>query len=280
MDRIFISLGLSLIFLVGSALASGKVQFHGARPSRGLLAKDNDGGDPDPICCGMLQSINFTSNLPVVIIDTYRQLVNRTKIPASLCSCSTGMKGGDYRGPVKMKERGGINTQRYNRLRQYAVYLNQSDPFLGMPGGTHFILHAQQNDTFDLKFWMGLELARATGQWTPLTQHTEVGALLDGPNFLTKDVVTMCGNVPNVLKVLRDDGAPLEYPRHYRGIYMGVEHIERDKNRLNLTKNTDPANPSGGFIMEFRHGERDPDASWIIGNVYAQSFQDIRTGTY
>lgn len=26
---------------------------------------------------------------------------------------------------------------------------------------------------------------------------------------------------------LIDDGAPLAYPRHYRGVYMGVEHIQR-----------------------------------------------------
>lgn len=24
-----------------------------------------------------------------------------------------------------------------------------------------------------------------------------------------------------------DDGAPLAYPRHYRGVYMGVEHIQK-----------------------------------------------------
>lgn len=62
----------------------------------------------------------------------------------------------------------------YNKFTQYAVYFNQSDPFLGMRGGKHFILHAQVNDTLSLKFWTGLELARRTGQWTPSTQHAEV----------------------------------------------------------------------------------------------------------
>jgi hypothetical protein len=65
-------------------------------------------------------------------------------------------------------------TELYNKILQYAVYFNQSDPFLGMPGGNQWILHGQQNDTFDLKFWLGLELARLTGEYTPRTQHAEV----------------------------------------------------------------------------------------------------------
>eukprot|EP00884_Botryococcus_braunii_P020801 jgi/Botrbrau1/7404/Bobra.0112s0005.1 len=73
-----------------------------------------------------------------------------------------------------------------------------------MPGGSQWILHGQQNDTFDLKFWLGLELARETGEYTPRTQHAEL--------FIV------------------DDGTPLAYPRHYRGIYMGIEHIERGFN--------------------------------------------------
>jgi hypothetical protein len=33
---------------------------------------------------------------------------------------------------------------------------------------------------------------------------------------------------------LVDDGAPLAYPRHYRGIYMGLEHVERVRTSKHL----------------------------------------------
>jgi hypothetical protein len=41
--------------------------------------------------------------------------------------------------------------EQYNQILQYAVYFNNSDPFLGMPGGNQWILNGQVNDTFELK---------------------------------------------------------------------------------------------------------------------------------
>ena len=65
----------------------------------------------DEECCGRLADINFSSNLPVVIVDTYGVGLTRDKVNASLCTCSTLSKG-DYNGEVQVSLRGGDNTRK------------------------------------------------------------------------------------------------------------------------------------------------------------------------
>lgn len=43
----------------------------------------------------------------------------------------------------------------------------------------------------------------------------------------------------------------------------------QEKHRINITKNDDPKDPSGGFILEFDHGQREDGVSWVVGNMYA-----------
>ena len=64
----------------------------------------------DEECCGRLEEIGFSSNLPTVIVDTFGVALTRDKINASLCTCSTLPKG-DYNGDVKVSLRGGDNTR-------------------------------------------------------------------------------------------------------------------------------------------------------------------------
>ena len=65
----------------------------------------------DEECCGRLEDINFSSNLPVVIVDTDGVGLTRDKVNASLCTCSTLPKG-DYNGQVQISLRGGDNTRK------------------------------------------------------------------------------------------------------------------------------------------------------------------------
>ena len=77
----------------------------------------------DEECCGQLSAIAFSSNLPVVIIDTFGVPLTRNKVNASLCTCSTLPKG-DYNGDVKVSLRGGDNTREAPDSPLQACYLS------------------------------------------------------------------------------------------------------------------------------------------------------------
>ena len=66
----------------------------------------------DEACCDQLAALqpSFSSNLPVVIIDTFGVQLTRDKVNASLCTCSTLHKG-DYAGEVEVSLRGGQTTR-------------------------------------------------------------------------------------------------------------------------------------------------------------------------
>ncbi len=66
----------------------------------------------DQACCAELTDISFSSNLPVVIVNTGGVTPSRTKITAELCTCSMGLKhGGDFSGNVTVHVKGGTDTR-------------------------------------------------------------------------------------------------------------------------------------------------------------------------
>ena len=69
-------------------------------------------GIADTACCAKLTAAKFSSNIPVLVLDTDGQaLVGRNKTNATLCTCGAGnLPGGDYDGPVSIHYRGGVDT--------------------------------------------------------------------------------------------------------------------------------------------------------------------------
>ena len=65
----------------------------------------------DGACCAMLAAINFSSNLPAVVVNTDGATVTRTASNSSLCTCSQGLKHGDFSGEVAIKIRGGTDSR-------------------------------------------------------------------------------------------------------------------------------------------------------------------------
>lgn len=198
---------------------------------------------------------------------------NRTKTAARVTTC-TPDGALDFSGPARARVRGGTNTQRFNRILAYAITdfggrgaglkkaakkggggggagdggapaPRGSAALLGMPSGRHFILLGQQNDTFGVKGWAGLELARAMPaleggdgapplRWTPRARHVEL-FLVDGAH-----------------------GAMLSRA-DYRGVYLLSEHIEPGPERVRLG--------ARGALATFLHGEPDPEGTQVWGPV-------------
>ncbi|KAK9802916.1 hypothetical protein WJX73_006542 [Symbiochloris irregularis] len=192
-------------------------------------------------CCTRLQAIGFDSNLPVVIVDTRGVIPSRDKIRADLCTCGSP-EHGDYAGNVRFNIRGGQNSQRRNQLFQYAVKMGESDNFLGMPKRKNWILHAQQLDPFSVKNWLGFNLSRGTGEYASSTQFAEL--------FIV------------------DDSTALEYPKHYWGVYLGLQKITQGKNAVDITDTNETTQPEqSSFILEFEHGQNYKNESTIAGPV-------------
>ena len=70
--------------------------------------------------------------------------------------------------------------EQYNVINQYAIKLPDTSPFLSMPSRKNWILHGQSNDSFGFKYWLGFNVSRGTGEYTPATQHAEVSGLSAG----------------------------------------------------------------------------------------------------
>ena len=309
-----------------------------------------------PPCCASLAQAGFklSPGMPVIILTTTTgsnngsgggggKPLDRTKAPVEICACSSsssdgGGGGGDASSSVPSSDlqvpglarvRGGVNTQRYNSIKQFAIYPELgkktkeaskgskagdnggnetsaatvaaapgaaaeaagaaaapplSPPpsfhssFVGLPRGKQFVLIGQVNDTFSLKYWTGLELARKMAASSSAGKNP--GDALPVPRARQVELFVV------------DDGRPLAFgsspspSQHYRGVYLLAQHIDpalipgmaAGGNKKKAKKESLSSGGSGGgggggggklspgsFISTFLHGERiDPDFSAYV----------------
>ena len=250
-------------------------------------------------CCDALNRAGFplSPGMPVVVVTTAKPL-GRSKSPSEVCACGgSGSSDDDLRGiPVLARVRGGVNTQRYNSIKQFAILVpglkkekflkgadgdNKSEAvsspspssstFVGLPRGKHFVLIGQVNDTFSLKYWTGLELA---ARMAAATKPPSDALVVPRARHVELFVV--------------DDGKPLSFgppSGHYRGVYLLTQHIDpalipgmkakKDRKKKNGNDDTNETSPSpspsssssssdpplsklnpNSFISTFLHGER------------------------
>ena len=65
----------------------------------------------DETCCALLRDIDFSTNLPVVIVDTNARNVTRRATDSAICTCSQGLEKGDVNTTVGFRIRGGTNSR-------------------------------------------------------------------------------------------------------------------------------------------------------------------------
>lgn len=193
-------------------------------------------------CCQRLATINFTSNLPVIVVQQSSQnLIGQgDRVPlANLCTC--GSNAEDYNGSAEARIRG--NSSANNAKKSYRVALvdkdgeNNNFELLGMPKENDFVFYGPEAErSLGLENYLTYNMFRSTGNsWGPRTVYAEL--------FLT------------------EQGQPLSID-DYMGVYLLVENIKRDKNRLNITKwdDTLPGPIKGGMLFAYEndnHGSGD-----------------------
>lgn len=182
---------------------------------------------------------NFTSsNLPIVIINTNGQvIVDEPKIPADMGIIYNGPgirnnvndPFNNYSGKVGIEIRG--QSSQMFPMKSYSVDLwdasgnsiNRS--ILGMPSESDWVLYAPYTDKTLMRNFLAYTISREMGRWAARCHFVEV--------------------------VINGD---------YKGIYVLMEKIKRNSNRVNITK-INPIDISGdvltgGYIFSL---DKEPD---------------------
>lgn len=176
--------------------------------------------------------VPFTSsNLPIIIIDTNgKPIVDDPKIEADMGIIDNGASvnnvtdpPNDFSGKIGIEIRGS-SSQMFPK-KQYGIELwddegeGLSASLLGMPEEEDWVLFAPYNDKSLMRDVLAYNLGRQLGGYAPRTKYCEV--VLNGV---------------------------------YQGVYVLIEKIKRDKNRLDINKldpdETSGNNLTGGYIFK------------------------------
>ncbi len=188
------------------------------------------------------EPLQFSSNLPIVVIDTYGvTIVDEPKIPGFMGVIDNGPGAtntyGDpfnnYNGHIAIELRG-QSSQMFPK-KSYALETrtasgdNLNVSLMGMPSENDWVLYAPYTDKSMLRNAVTFDLGRKMSTYCSRTRYCEV--------------------------VVNND---------YKGIYMLMERIKRDKNRVDIAT-LDPheitgENLTGGYIL--RVDKMDPDFSY------------------
>jgi len=176
-----------------------------------------------------------STTLPIVYIYTNFQLIwNEPKITAVMGIINNGYMQwnhvtdsfNDYLGYIGIETRGNISQlyaqKSYGFETRDSLGNNLDTSLLGMPQDNDWILYGPYDDRSLMKNVMTFELARQMGYWAPRTKLVEL--------------IINYGFGPD-----------------YRGVYVLMEKIKRDNNRVNIAKldSNDLAGDSvtGGYIL-------------------------------
>lgn len=183
----------------------------------------------------------FSSNLPLVIINTFgQQIPNGERVAASARFIDAKKSRSTLFGSADLDGRGEINVRGHTSLRhpKHSFHLKTKDEahqplkaaILGFPKDSDWILYAPYPDKTLMRDVLGYELSNLLGQYAPRTRFVEV--------------------------FVNESGRKLSL-RDYVGVYVFEEKIKRGKNRVNIQKlekddNAEP-NVTGGFIFKKDH---------------------------
>lgn len=192
-----------------------------------------------------LSPVAFTSsNLPIIVIDTHGQTIpDEPKITADMGIIDNGPgvrnnvtdPFNHYNGKIGIEIRG--SSSQIFPKKQYAIETrdalgNDLDvSLLGFPEESDWVLYAPYTDKSLLRNVLAYKLANDMGRYASRTRFCEV--------------------------VLNGD---------YRGVYVFMEKVKRDKNRVNITKigATDIAGDAvtGGYIIKIDKLEGENIQGW------------------
>ena len=199
--------------------------------------------------------LDFTSsNLPIVVIDTDSQeIVDEYRIVANMGIIKNG-EGvrnhitdpfNDYSGKIIIEIRGSTSQSYFKKSygfeTQYEHGEKRNVSLINLPEENDWVLHAPYSDKTLFRNILAYKLARDLGQYAPRTKLCEL--ILNG---------------------------------EYQGVYVLIEKIKRDWNRVNISQlNTEDLSSediSGGYIIKIDKLTGNSGPSWQseIGGILFQ----------
>lgn len=180
------------------------------------------------------QTVDFqSSDLPIIIIDSFgEQIPDEPKITAHLGIIDNGEGNrnyltdsfNDYDGVIGIELRGYSSQtwpkKPYGFETRDSLGENNNVPLLGMPSENDWTLHAPYVDKTLMRNVLMYQLANAMGMYAPKTRFCEL--VING---------------------------------EYMGLFVLIEKIKKDKNRVNISK-PDLTNITGGYLLEMTSTER------------------------
>ncbi len=184
-----------------------------------------------------------SSNLPIIVIDTHgEEIIDEPKIPADMFIINNGPGVRNSLGdPYEFSGRIGIeirgsSSQMFPK-KQYGVETrDEADEgidvsLLGLPEEEDWVLFAPYNDKSLMRDALAYKLGRDLGRYAPRTRYCEV--VLNGS---------------------------------YNGVYVLIEKIKRDGNRVDIAK-LEPEEVlgedlTGGYIIKIDKTEGDSGPGW------------------
>ena len=235
---------------------------------------------------GLGRTKPFTSNLPIVIIDTAGNWIqDEPKIPASM-KIIYDESGGrntlnsrhiDFEGKIGIELRG--KTSLGFPKKQYGVEIQDDEgndkdaSLLQMPAESDWVLNGPYWDKTLMRNYLAYEFSNRIGRYASRIKFVEM--------------------------FLNDKGDPTIGDKHYVGVYLLIEKIKRGKDRVDI-KSLKPADITGGYILKIdkmdwyetyfstRYGTRlfhvypkghemsDPQKTWIQN--YMSEFEEVLAG--
>lgn len=193
------------------------------------------------------------SNLPILIINTHgQQIVDEPKITASLGVIDNEGSTNSITDPFTFEvehigiEIRGSSSQMFEKKNygfetRTATGENLNVSILGMPEENDWVLHGPYSDKSLIRNALTFYLGNKTGRWAPRTRFCEL--------YINND---------------------------YRGLYVLMEKVKRDKNRVDIA-NLQPheisgSDLTGGYILSV---DRPADYYWISPYKGINGYGDI-----
>jgi hypothetical protein len=204
----------------------------------------------------------FNSNIPIVIVDSKGvnlDEANRNYHDISMVIIDTDPITGtanildpaEFAGIGGMHIRGASSSGEEFLKKQYkfetwdenrpdpesnARYQDKNVSILGMPSEGDWILHAPWADKSHMKNYQMFAWSREIGNWSPRCVFVEAFIDWDGDNVIDLSG----GNDPDT--------------SDYRGIYVLMEKIKRDDNRVNIARLEDTGENDAGYLFQKNWG--------------------------
>jgi len=187
--------------------------------------------------------VEFNSNLPLVLINTFGQEIDKDEKHAASARFIDTQRGrasilgtADFDGRALINLRGRASL-RYPKRSYTLKTVDASEDMatfsiLGLPKESDWVLYAPYPDKTLMRDVLAYELSNQIGRWAPRTRFVEL--------------------------FLNESGGKVSR-RDYMGVYVFEEKVKRDKSRVNIANlgPDDNAEPklTGGYIFKKDHSD-------------------------